>query len=269
MVRQLITNIRTNLMFYRRSRLLRAIVLFLLFIWGLMLIPSILFITSTTRFEIIKHIFCQLSVFSTFLTVILGTSALFHHIRSRCIKMVITKPCLPEIWLLSNLLSPIIVCFTLYMLTFLICLALFMIWGIPIQWGLIYITLDSFFKAIVILSYLMFLITIFHPIIAVLFALIIQENTIYLLLTWIMVGLETVENPVHKVLLQWLKPIFYFIYMILPTEPFSDKTLSIYNSLRVTITDLKYLFSTFGYTMILASFFYLLADYFLKKKRHI
>jgi ABC-type transport system involved in multi-copper enzyme maturation permease subunit len=207
--------------------------------------------------------------FVAIITPILGVFTISHHIRNRSIKMVITKPCLPETWLLSSLLSPVIVCAILHIVIFLISASLFMIWGIPFQWGLLYISLDSFFKATIWLSYLIFLGSIFHPVVAILFALIIHEGTFYVLIIWIMAGIELVEAPVHETLLQYLKPIFYLIYMILPTEPFSDKALSISTSLRPALSDLKYLFFTSAYTLVITSFFYLLAAYFLKKKRFI
>lgn len=270
MIKQLIANIKTNLKFYRRSRLLVLIGLFLLFIGGLMSIPSMLLITAAKKFDIIKEFFSTLSGFTVFFTAALGLLTLSYHKRNRCIKMVITKPCLPEIWLLSNFLSAIIVCFTLYVSALLISSGLSAIWHIPVQWGLIYVTLNSFCRAIIILSYLIFLAVIFHPGIAVLTALFFQSGLFYYLVIWATAGLQTMDDSVTKVFLQYLKQVLYFIYMILPIfAPFSDETLSIYNSFRAATTDLKYLLYTFIYTVILASFFYVLAGYFLKKKRHI
>jgi hypothetical protein len=58
--------------------------------------------------------------------------------------------------------------------------------------------------------------------------------------------------------------------MIMPDlEPFSKETLEVYNSYRVTAAEWPYLGYTLGYSLLLTVFFYLLADYVLKRKRHI
>ena len=94
-------NIRTNLRFYARNRLL--LILSLLFggIMSLSLLPSLFFTSAGTRFHILLQIY---SAFRTFLFIVVGMIALlsvWYHRSQKCVKLVFTKPCSPENWILS------------------------------------------------------------------------------------------------------------------------------------------------------------------------
>jgi hypothetical protein len=267
---QLITNIKINFKFYRRNRLLLVASIFIILVLGLSTIPAIFFLTKTKHLEIIRIIFSELSWFTTIITAGLGLLLISHHIRNRSTKMVFTKPCPPDIWLLSSLLSASIVSLVFYTGIFLVCSTLFIAWNIPFQWGIFYISFNDFLQTIIILSYITFLTVLFHPVIAVLFIFIFREGTFYFLKILLMSGIKAAGESSITPCLKLLKGFVDIIYMILPTfNPYSEKTSQVYSSLRISDADWGYLLLTFLYTLSASALFYLLSDYFLKKKRHI
>jgi hypothetical protein len=268
--RQLIENIKINLTFYRRNRLVQLIALFLLIIFCFMLIPSVIFDSSTMKFKLIRRLQSQMSAFIMLTTAALALLTIHYHTRSRCIKMVLTKPCLPETWLLSVFLSAILLCFILHAISFSIMTGLFIIWQIPFQWGLIFITLESFAKTVVIYSYLTMLTSLMHPALAALIALGVNEMSLYMLITFIMSSLQGVADPLKRFFLKSLEQICTFFYIILPNySPFSDDVSAIQKSYRVTGTEWLYLLYILGYAFLFAAFSYFATTFFFKRKRYM
>jgi len=266
--KQLAANISTNFKFYRRNRLILLIALFLLFILGLFSVPSLFFITTAKKFTLVQDLVSVLDEFAVFITVALGLLSISYNLRNRCLKMVITKPCSMENWLFSHFISALMVCAALFLFILVVSSVLLFIWHIPMQWGIVYVILDEFFRAMIILSYIIFLTVIFHPVLAVLVALFFQAGTFYGLTIWAKAGLEV--GIVKKAYLHFLEKLFYALYMILPSmSPYSSRTRDIYLSFRVKPSEWKYLLFTFIYAVMVSVFFYFLADYFLKKRRHI
>ena len=271
MLRQLLTNIKTNLIFYRRNKLLIVIIIFLFLFLSLMLIPTFLFLTTETqKFLLIKTIIDQLSGFIVILAAIFGLLTMSHHIRNRSIKMVLTKPCSTGLLLISHFFSATIVCFVLYVLVYLIAIVLFSFWNIPLQWGLLYVLVNSFCQAIIILSITTFLTMIIHPVIAILFVLAINESTFYHLTSLATVGIEKIKQPFFLAFLKGIRPVLNFFYMTFPSySPFSEKLAHVTSSYRVEAADLKYLLFNILYASILFVFLFLISNDVLKRRRFI
>lgn len=267
---QLIANIKTNLKFYIRNRLILAASIFIILILGMSTIPSIIFFSMTKHLEIVRTILSQLNSFATIVTAGLGLLLIYHHISSRSTKMVFTKPCLPDVWLLSSLFSASVVSFILFSGILLICSTLFLIWNIPFQGGIIYITINEFLQAIILLSYISFLSIILHPVLVVLIILIFSEGTFYYLKVFLINGLKAGGDDNYIFFLKALKGIVDVIYILFPSfSLFSEETAKIYSSLRLSDARWEYLLLTLVYTLLISSFFYFLSVYFLKRKRHI
>jgi hypothetical protein len=270
MVAQILTNIRINLKFYRRNRLLLISSILIMGVLGLSIIPAFFFLTKTKHLEIIRIIFAQLSSFTTIITAALGLLLISHHIGNRTTKMVFTKPCPPEIWLLSNFLSASLVSFTLSIGIFFICSILCLGWGIPFQWGILYITFNEFLQAVVVLSYITFLTVLFHPVIAVLFIFLFSDGVFYSLKLLLAGGVKASSGGSFSIGLKMAKLFVDVIYMILPNgKPFFERMSPVYSSLRVSAESWGYLLLAFAYTVLVASLLYLLSAYFLKKRAHI
>jgi len=267
---QLAANIGVNFKFYRRNRLLLVASIFIIGVLGLSTIPALLFLSKTKHLELINIIFSELSSFTTIITAALGLLFISYHIRNRTTKMVFTKPCSPDVWLLSSLVSASIVSLVLFAGIFSICSILFLVWKIPFQWGIIYVTVNDFLHVTIILSYITFLAVLFHPVIAVLFIFIFHDSTFYSLKLLLAGGIKASNDGPLSLALKIAKWFVAFIYMIIPTsKPFSEKMSVIYSSLRISAENWQYLFLAFIYTLVVTTLFYLLSLYFLKKKQHI
>ncbi len=267
---QIMATVAVNFKFYRRNRLLLAAALLILLVIGLSAIPSFFFLTKSQHLAIVTMVSSQLSGIATILTPALGLLLISHHLGNRSAKMVFTKPCPPEAWLAASHLSAIAVAAAFYGGIFVICSVLFVVWGIPFQWGLVYVLLNNFAHALIWLGYLSFLAVVFHPVVAVLVVVIFQEGTFYALKLLLISGIKAAGGGSLAFILTCLKWVVSAVYLLVPvTHPFEEKTGEVYKSLRGADADWPALLATWGYTLAISALFFLLANFFLKRKRLI
>lgn len=267
---QVLANVAVNFKFYRRNRLLLAALLLILLVIGVSAVPAILFMSKTDHLSIITMISTELSGIGTIFTPALGLVLISHHLRSRSAKMVFTKPCPPEAWLMASYVSAVTVAAVFFSAIFVICSVLFVTWGLPFQWGIAYVLLNNFAHALIWLGYVSFLAVVFHPVVAVLVVLVFQEGTFYQLKVLLTSGIKAAGTGSSGFFLKCLKPLVDVLYMVLPvTHPFADETAKVYKTLRGSDADWPALFATWGYTVGISILFFLLGNYFLKRKRLI
>jgi len=268
MIKALRANIKTNLIFYRRNRMLIVMALVMLVLFIIMSVPSLIFVSASKKFDIIKTVFSQMRGLFLVLVAILGLITIPFHINSRNIKMVLTKPCPVEIWLLSHFISAALIAVVLQVIMLLVVGVMFFVWKIPWQWGVLYMLANNFMVTMVIFSYLTFLSVLFHPIISAMIALFFTSSNFYYLSMMSEAG-SKIEG-IRGVMLIWVNKLIYFLYMVLPAyNPFEEEKDVVYDSMRVVSGDVKYLLYTLGYTILISTFFYFLTDYCIRKKRHI
>ena len=267
---QIKATVGVNFKFYRRNRLLLATFFLVLLVIGLSTIPSFFFLTNSQHLSIITKVSSQLSGIATIITPVLGLILISHHLGNRSAKMVFTKPCPPEAWLLASSLSAAAVAAVFYAEIFVICSFLFVAWGIPFQWGLVYVLLNDLAHALIWLGYLSFLAVVFHPVVAVLAVLIFQEGTFYGLKLLLTSCIKAAGAAHYAVFLHGAKWVVSALYLLVPvTSPFEEKNGQVYKTLRGTDADWPALLATWGYALAVSGLFFLLANFFLKRKRLI
>lgn len=267
MYSQLLLNTRVHLRFYARNRLLLAFGLVMLLLFGVTLLPMLMFDSSSDRFNLLRSITAQMSGYAMVFTASLGLFAVSSHLRNRNVKMVLTKPCLPETWLASIFLSALLVALGIYTLLALAAAALSWFWGIPWQWGFVFVALDGACRAVIQMSFLTCLATAFHPVVAVLIALFFNEGIFYQL-KFLVAGAIAADGG--KPLLVAASVLCDTFYMVMPmAEPLSKQTESVYRALRTSGSDWLNLGITLGYSVLLSAFLFLVADYLLRRKRLI
>lgn len=270
MYNKLIINIKNNLKLYKRSKLLIVLGIIFFCFYGLITLPTLFMASSSSKLNVILKILNSFNGFSTIFLVILMLVGLISPIKNRSLKMIITKPCLPEIWLLSNYISAIFIAFLLNLVIFLIVSGLFLLWDMPFQWGLVYIFLHRFFQAIVLLSYITLLALAVDTWGAVVFGIFLTERFFFFFSNMFLALKDSVTNNFGKGILLVFQKIFYFIYFLLPvSEPYSKETGTVSRSLRLVSSDWKYLAFSLLYTILISVFLYLLSAEFLNKKRLI
>lgn len=264
MLEQIRSNMIVNFKFYLRNRLLLVIGLLFLGMTALSTIPAFFMSSSNQTFTILKTLFMQLNSFTMVFTAGMGLFIVSTHLKNRSIKMVLTKPCLPEVWLVSAFLSAMAISFALNIMILSFAFIFSLSMGIPFQDGYIFISMDYLIKSIILLSYIMFLAMVFHPVMAVLVVSIFNEGTFY--------GLKTMLMAVSKSNSGWylvaLEKVAGIMYMLMPiTSPLaSEKTGSIYSSLRVANPDWGNLVNAAVYTLAITWLFFLLSDRSLRNK---
>ncbi len=268
MFQQLIANIETNFIFYRRNRFLVAAAVFIVLMLGITTLPSLFFMSSTKHLDQVRAIVHEVHGFAFVLTAGLGLLLVSQHLRDRSLKMVFTKPCLPETWLLASFLSAAIVAFVLYAGAFVIAVILSALWGIPFPSGIIYISINEFFQTLSLMSCVTFLSVVFHPVLAALFIFLFQEQTFYFLKMLLASGVKAAGE--HSLFLKLLKILVDAVYMILPTfSPYAANTHQIYTTLRGSDANWDYLFPAMAYALTVSALFYFLTVLVLKKKRYV
>lgn len=270
MYQQILANIRTNLIFYRRNRLLIASVVFIVLMLGLTTLPSFFFMSNTQRLEQLRQLFSTLNRFALVLTAGLGLILISQHIKDRSVKMVFTKPCLPETWLLSSYLSATLVAFVLYAGSFLVASLLSLIWKIPYPSGIVFISVNQFFQTVSLMAYATFLSVILHPVLAALVLLVFQEGLLYTLKIVLAGGIKAAGAKAFVPFLKFVKLFVDAAYLVLPTfNPYAEKTAPVYSSLRGSDANWHYLFPAIAYALTVSALFYFLTVYVLKKKRYV
>ena len=258
-------NTLTHLRYFRRSRLLLAFGLVFLLLASLGSLPAIFANSRVASFESLKDIFLTFNEFIIFFGAALGLLVMSSHLSNRSLKMVFTKPCPPPVWLGSALLASALVTLLLTGFVLFCAVALSFLWHVPVRAGLVFISLDTFLAAVGLAAYFIFLATIVHPAIAVAFALVFNASLFY----WLRIYVHDALQAAGKgVVLKGLEHLFHFLYLMVPmTRAFESKTRAIYSSFRVPAHHWVYLLYSFGYTLALSALFYLLALFFLQRKR--
>jgi ABC-type transport system involved in multi-copper enzyme maturation permease subunit len=264
---QLLVNTRVHLRFYARNRLLLAFGLVMLLMFGVTLVPMLLFESSSDRFNMLRSITSQMSGYALVFTASLGLFAVSSHLRNRNVKLILTKPCTPENWLASIFLSALVVALTIYGLLIVAVASLSWFWSIPWQWGFVFVALDGACRALIQMSFLTCLATGLHPVVAVLVALFFNEGIFYQL-KYLLAGAIAAEGG--KPSLLTASVLCDALYLVMPmADPLSKRTESVYGSLRVSGGDWLNLGVTLGYTVLLSAFLFLISDLLLRRKRLI
>ncbi len=248
MLDTLLLNTGVHVRFFVRNRLLLAFGLLMAGIFALGMIPMVLMDTSANRFSELQAVTSQLATFAMVFTASLGLFTVSSHLRNRNLKMVFTKPCPPGVWLASLYLSAALVAFVLYVVIALGAAGLSLAWHVPLQPGLAYAALDGFFRAIVWLSFVTTLTFAFHPVVAVMIALFVNDATFYGLKYMIAGAVAANGMKTWLTIANLACDVFYAILPM--SQPFDDRTRELYASWRVAGADWLLLMGIGGYAVL-------------------
>jgi hypothetical protein len=267
MLQQLSANVRVNLKFYRRNRLLAGVAILFIAVSLLYAGGSILFSTSTGRFDLTRQLFDQLTSFAFIFVAAVGLVLVAVQVRGKAVKLIFTKPCSPETWLASAFLSAITLGAFLYAAIFIVMVALSMVWHFPFQTGFVFMSAELFFEAVVAMSYLTFLSMVMHPVIAIMIAVIFNETVFFSIRTGL---IAAIKNTGGNIVLPALEKLTYLLYMLTPMfSPYDQEIEGIKETLRVAGGQWRFLAYSGAYALALTSLFYLLTLLALKRKNFV
>jgi hypothetical protein len=266
--KQLICNTTTNLRFYSRNRLLVLVAIFFAIVFLISIVPTAF--TLSKKFNTIQAFVSTADGFLFMVGAILGLVTVSHHVRTRSLKLVVTHPCTMEAWVLSHFVSALIVVATLFVGILAIALILFLVWGLPVQWGLVYVVVLGLCSTMVIFAFLLFLSTIVHPVVAALIAMIFTPGSLLWLNTTFRAQTEMLPDGYLKTVNQLVQVIFRGLYLLWPEySPLTGQLTTLQASYRITSGDIYLVFTAVLYTTVLCALSFFLTSAVLKKRRHI
>lgn len=269
MLHQISANVKVNILFFVRNRLILAMSLVLLCLFGFSILPFAISGTTTPKFQTITQLFQTIRWFLVIFSGLLGLLPIFQHSKDRCIKMIITKPCPLGVWIASIVISGVSILLVAHLVVTVATATLFLAWDIPFQWGVLYTSASNLLFCVNVFTYILLLTVIVSQPVAVMIAAAFHDTLVYHMLVACSAGVETTTRPVLRVILQILEKAFYVGHAISPIlNPFSHQMVSISRSLRAEFADLKYLAAASVYTILLGSVFCCLSVILLKRKRH-
>ena len=264
MLDQLTSNTVVHLKFFARSRLLLALAVIVVAMTAVGVVPALLMSSAIGRFEQLRMLVSMFASTTLLLTSSLGLLAAAAHIRGRTVRMVLTRPCLPEVWLASIFIAGVLVIAALHLLMAIATIAASLAWGVPYQTGFAFIAVDAFCRALIWFGWATALGVAFHPVVAALVALFFNEGTLY--------GVKfIVASSAQASGGSWpfavMGRVADAVYMAVPmVTPFAQKTEDIYSSLRTVRSDWVVLVQIMGYTVLAMAFFFCVSDLILRRR---
>ncbi|HTT19608.1 MAG TPA: hypothetical protein VMG82_11705, partial [Candidatus Sulfotelmatobacter sp.] len=204
-------NILADFAFYRRSRLLLAFAVVCLLLTGLSALPAVFSDSGVQSFRSLQAVFSTLNGMLLFLAGAIGLFVISSHLRSRCLKMVFTKPCSPGVWLGSAFLSAVLISLSLNALILGGAVILSLIWHVPVRAALVFISTDNFIVSVGIIAYLMLLATLLHPALAVTFILIFNAEMFYSFDVWTQGAIRAGNSSLYLRVFEKLFHLFYLL----------------------------------------------------------
>jgi hypothetical protein len=254
----------THLRFFARSRILLGLAVVLGGIWTLGLISFLLSASSNDRFNMLKTISEQLHWFGWLYTAGMGLFAYWWHTTQRTTTLIFTRRGRPEIWLASVFGSAFLAAAVIHALGLLVTLALSFLWGIPWQWGFVWMAADGFCESVILVSVLTGLAAVFHPIVALLVAGIFTESLFYQVDAMLLGYLQANGRSAAMVALEYVVRAIHFAVPMF--DPFNQHTGTMEGTLRTTRGDWVYLAASAGYALLVFAFWFAFADYRIRRR---
>lgn len=264
-----LANFVAHLAFFRRNRLVVLVGVLLAGVWCMSLIPSLFFISARDKFQMIRMLLEQSHGFILIFVAGLALMTIAYNFNQRCFKMVVTKPCPPEVWLLALYAAVMLVAVVLYTLITVAALAMFLVWHIPLQWGIFYLLGESLLQAMVVVSVLSFLVSVMHPFLAVVLMGLANEGTFYGLLVLLSAGASHATQAGAALGYKIASVTTYGFYLLVPSYSlFERKVAKLHSALRCDWPDLKWLGLSLLYTLLMGALFFALTALALRRRRH-
>jgi hypothetical protein len=183
----------------------------------------------------------------------------------RAIKLVATRPGSFDVWVASIFAAAALFGLVAHATVAAVVLGLSLYWNVPYQAGFAYVALQWFAQSAIVLSYLTALAAVFHPVIAILVLLFVNDAVLRGIQTMLAAAVEAGHT---SKLVHGLQSIATALYYVAPTfTPFAEETSEVNRSLHVAAIDLQYLAGTFGYAALVSVFGFLVTLVVLRRRR--
>jgi len=268
MLKLLKANIVVNLQFYIRNKLILFLAMILLVGFGFSLVPILAYSSVNERFNNILFIINEMVYFAKIFLAAVALISIWYHTSNKCVKLIFTKPCSPELWVLSHYLSAALVYLVMLIFIFFIYTLLSFIYGVNFQSGVFVWIFVKFVYGMILFSYLLMLSSWFHPVVAFLISTMFSESVFYYLAIMFRNGKDFFDNIIAVTIFNSIGKVFKAVYYTLPDmSPLIEKFDSLNTGLRLPANWITYMIGIFVYTTIFFAFSYSLTVFSLRKKR--
>ena len=251
---------RVHLRFLARNRVFHGFVLLIALGFGSVIVPSLVFEDTSSRFVILRSLADQLHQAVSFITAGIALFLIWSHRQGRSIKMIATTPAPFPVWVASVFATAGLVGLAVQALIAGLVAALSVLWNVPYQLGFLYVAMNRFADSIIMLGFITALGAWMHPILAVLTLFFLRETTFWTIRTM----LEIFDTGV---IVSTAKAVTSGLYYLAPSfAQFSGRTLVLSRSMRVSVSDWRYLTATFAYAGLAVTFGYVATIAILRRK---
>jgi hypothetical protein len=266
MPHQLVANTVVLLRFFVRNRLLLAFAGILAFMGSVSLIPMVFMVGPSSHFETIKDLVDMLNWFALVFIASFGLLAVSHHVGSRALKMVVTKPCRPDVWVGSLFAAAGIAAAAIHGTILLVAVVMCRVWGVTVLAGLPFMALQGFCWSMTVFAYLTLLVSLVHPVVAALLAIVVNGDVFYQIMEAAASGIRSSDHPGL-----FLKGAFWVgrsLYFLLPSYvPYYDETEAARSSLAVYSSDWVFLGAGASYAVVLVALCFVATTISLRRRR--
>lgn len=199
-------NTLINFKFFRRNHMLLGIVSIFLFYVLLLMIQN--FSRDSLSLFVTQMVFVNYII-----SCVMAVMLISEHLKSRCIKMVLTKPCPPEAWVGAIFMSIIIISATITIATIIYTVIYFSIGKIEFRSEFICFIIYMFFSSLVAVSFLATLAFLFSPVISVMIAIFFNPAWISGFYSMMATSILHGTGNLFEII---LTPLFFLIYIASP-----------------------------------------------------
>lgn len=260
-------NVRTNLAYYRRSRLVLICWVVLAFFLLQFVLMAVFVGANGGKLQAVAHLLSGFSGFAVLFTGILALAGIATQLHNRSYELVVSRPCLPDTWILSHFAAAALVGAVLQVLILLAGILLMLAFGIPLQWGILYVALHHFCEGLIFLSFAGLLAVLFHPALAVILALLLSPQIIGGFLELVLGGLRVAHQVWLRIALHAVQAVLTLVYYVLPVfSPHPLRSQHINVSLSFAPGDLGILGIDLVYSLAVVALCFGLASLALRRR---
>ena len=267
MMRLILANVGVHLKFYRRNRLLLLVVL-ILAVFSLPIL-TVQMMSAGDKFRNVQIAVTFAAGMSELLGALLGLTLYSHHASGRSLKMIFTKPCPPEAWLLSAFVAGGAVLLAFHLLVLGAALVMFVAWGLPVQWGVVLVLAHSFLQAFLWFGWMLFLTLAMPPVAAGALGLMLNASMMHMLLQRLVLDASGESGWFSVAAQAALKYIVMAAYALLPeTSLYTQELKALKESYRFDVGALGYI-ALSGIYVLLASALFLCGSNAILRRRQL
>ncbi|RMH54137.1 MAG: hypothetical protein D6679_14150 [Candidatus Hydrogenedentota bacterium] len=269
MKKRFLSNVKLQILFLVRNRLLLVLAFFFSVMPLFFIIPFFLFTSANLDFDFVRTLVEVADGLIFLILLIAAAMSLDHHKRQRLLKMVFTRPCSAENYLAANLAALLFVGSLAYLLLFAGGCA-FLFWkGVPFPTAFPVVILNKIFSLAIALSWVLLLGTFIHPALVLMAFLFLNEQSFYQLAVVAKGVAQTLAHPWGKLAARTVSAISHAIYVILPSfvplRRFQETLERTYRWEDGTGAALLYIFA---YTLATVIFCHRTASAILRRQEH-